>query len=119
MEDPVIAQDGRTYDRANIQRWMNCRPERVTSPITNVPLESRELYPNHDIKSAIVTFVEKWGKAMNSRRGKMSGISGRRASGSARGRGGRSGAAPAPPSPGLSLPSDLSDIDVSEAELSD
>lgn len=71
MDDPVVAQDGRTYDRANIQRWMDSRPERVTSPITNVPLESRALFPNHDLKSQIVTFIESWGRRMNARRGKV------------------------------------------------
>lgn len=53
FEDPVIASDGRTYTRKAIHKWFitwfenNENSDSLpTSPHTNLPLESLELYEN-------------------------------------------------------------------------
>ena len=51
MEDPVIAQDGHTYERAAIQRWFDTG--RRTSPKTGAQLLSIELLPNYTMRSLI------------------------------------------------------------------
>ena len=51
MEDPVIAQDGHTYERAAIQRWFDIG--RRTSPKTGARLLSIELLPNYTMRSLI------------------------------------------------------------------
>ncbi|NEJ83794.1 hypothetical protein GR268_45915, partial [Rhizobium leguminosarum] len=51
MEDPVIAQDGHTYERAAIQQWFGTG--RRTSPKTGVRLLSIELIPNYTMRSLI------------------------------------------------------------------
>ncbi|MHB9147779.1 MAG: U-box domain-containing protein [Candidatus Amoebophilus sp.] len=51
MEDPVIAQDGHTYERAAIQQWFGTG--RRTSPKTGARLLSIELLPNYTMRSLI------------------------------------------------------------------
>lgn len=51
MRDPVVASDGFTYERAAICRWLSAGKQ--TSPMTNLPLAAKNLYPNHVMKSAI------------------------------------------------------------------
>ncbi len=50
MEDPVICCDGHTYERHAIEMWLR---NNSRSPKTNQPLPSRELIPNHALRSAI------------------------------------------------------------------
>ncbi|KAH9107542.1 hypothetical protein AeMF1_017141 [Aphanomyces euteiches] len=50
MTDPVVASDGYSYDRENIEAYM---VQHTTSPVTNEPLESIPLRPNHALKSAM------------------------------------------------------------------
>lgn len=47
MEDPVVAMDGYTYDRLQIEKWLQLRN---TSPITNLPMRS-SLVPNRQLRS--------------------------------------------------------------------
>lgn len=47
MEDPVIAEDGNTYERAIIEQHL-CR--RAVSPMTNLPMGTN-LFPNQLAKS--------------------------------------------------------------------
>ena len=42
MRDPVAALDGHSYERANIERWLQ---EQITSPLTGMRLASRLLIP--------------------------------------------------------------------------
>ncbi len=56
MEDPVVASDGNTYERAAITAWFQLH---LTSPITNLPLETKMLFPNLALRSAILDYVEK------------------------------------------------------------
>ena len=51
MEDPVISQDGHTYERSAIQQWFNMG-KRI-SPKTGARLLSTELMPNHTMRSLI------------------------------------------------------------------
>mmetsp|Transcript_12021 Transcript_12021/g.21352 ORF Transcript_12021/g.21352 Transcript_12021/m.21352 type:complete len:624 (+) Transcript_12021:51-1922(+) len=50
MEDPVIAADGHTYERAMISEWFRVRQ---TSPLTNAPLDSTAVIPNITLKKVI------------------------------------------------------------------
>jgi hypothetical protein len=52
MVDPVIAEDGQTYEREAITTWL---AGHGTSPITRKPMESH-LIPNRAIKASI----ERW-----------------------------------------------------------
>jgi ankyrin repeat protein len=51
MEDPVIAQDGHTYERAAIKQWLDMGKR--TSPKTGARLLSTELTANHTMRSLI------------------------------------------------------------------
>jgi len=51
MTNPVIAADGFTYERSAIERWLETKG---TSPQTNLALPSKQLIPNHSLKSMIV-----------------------------------------------------------------
>jgi Mg-chelatase subunit ChlD len=53
MEDPVILEDGHTYDRKSIEAWL---VQRRTSPLTNRALSSMTLNPNYALRAAI----ERW-----------------------------------------------------------
>ena len=57
MEDPVIAQDGFTYERKAIEKWFT---KKKTSPMTNLPIDNTILIPNRIIKSQIIEFKEKY-----------------------------------------------------------
>lgn len=48
--EPVVAQDGHTYEKAAIQKWLE---KNNTSPLTLKPLPTRKLLINWAIKKAI------------------------------------------------------------------
>ena len=50
MEDPVICADGHTYERSAINEWLRSSSR---SPKTNQRLPSRDLIPNHAMRSTI------------------------------------------------------------------
>ena len=50
MTEPVVAGDGHTYERKNIEEWL--RRSNAVSPLTNQPMH-RRLTPNHALKSII------------------------------------------------------------------
>jgi hypothetical protein len=53
MIDPVIAADGLTYDRNSIVTWFNTQRKSskpLTSPLTNLRLQSDRLIPNDELK---------------------------------------------------------------------
>ena len=59
FQDPGIAADGKTYDRAAISHWFQVgRPEGVSSPMTNLLLDHTELKPNHEMRAK----VSRWQK---------------------------------------------------------
>ena len=55
MEDPVIAEDGYTYERSAITRWIN---DNGTSPLTRIPLRVSELRPNRAVEELIDAYRE-------------------------------------------------------------
>jgi len=55
MFDPVIAQDGFTYEREAIEKHFTIKK---TSPETNAPLDSTGLIPNNRVRSMIRTFLD-------------------------------------------------------------
>lgn len=58
MSDPVICSDGHTYERAAIERWLS---NHRNSPKTNAPLPSRNVLPNHNLRTIIEAFKERRG----------------------------------------------------------
>eukprot|EP00300_Choanocystis_sp_HF-7_P006000 c14418_g1_i1.p1 GENE.c14418_g1_i1~~c14418_g1_i1.p1 ORF type:complete len:617 (+),score=106.06 c14418_g1_i1:54-1853(+) len=50
MEDPVITDDGQTYDRESISRWFQ---EHDTSPLTGLRLPNKRLIPNIALRRGI------------------------------------------------------------------
>ena len=44
ISDPVVAEDGHTYERRAIKTWF--KQGNQTSPITRAPLDSTKLIPN-------------------------------------------------------------------------
>eukprot|EP01043_Picozoa_sp_COSAG02_P058352 COSAG02_NODE_7248_length_3097_cov_22.393596_1_plen_490_part_00 len=50
MVDPVVATDGHSYERAEIEKWFTTGK---TSPMTNSETVSQSLIPNHALKSMI------------------------------------------------------------------
>ncbi len=53
MTDPVLCEDGQTYDRRSIQEWLK---HSQTSPLTRQPLNPNSLRPNYGLKASI----ERW-----------------------------------------------------------
>lgn len=53
MEDPVICYDGNTYERKEIEQWLETNK---TSPKTNKVLRSKKLTPNYGLKCSIEAF---------------------------------------------------------------
>uniref|UniRef100_A0A146P7Q9 WD repeat, SAM and U-box domain-containing protein 1 n=1 Tax=Fundulus heteroclitus TaxID=8078 RepID=A0A146P7Q9_FUNHE len=51
MRDPVIAADGYSYEREAIESWVHTKNR--SSPMTNLPLLTTLLTPNHTLKMAI------------------------------------------------------------------
>ncbi|KAK3105791.1 hypothetical protein FSP39_005813 [Pinctada imbricata] len=56
MKDPVIAEDGYTYERSAIQAWMG--KGKNLSPMTNSPLTSQKLTPNRSLKMLIQRYLQ-------------------------------------------------------------
>jgi ankyrin repeat protein len=55
MVDPVATSDGQIYERSAIEKWLK---EHVTSPLTNLRLEHRQLISIPLIKRQIQAFIE-------------------------------------------------------------
>jgi len=52
---PVTAPDGHTYERADIEKWLN---RHSTSPMTNEYMSSNNLIPNHTMRSQIAEWLQ-------------------------------------------------------------
>jgi hypothetical protein len=50
MVDPVVAQDGHTYERTDIETWLR---KNSTSPMDRSSITNTKLYPNIGLKTAI------------------------------------------------------------------
>ena len=55
MKDPVLTEDGHTYERARIEEWLISHN---TSPNTGLPLSTKNLVPNLTLKKIIKEFCE-------------------------------------------------------------
>ena len=53
MVDPVLCEDGHTYERKSIERLTNS-----ISPLTRQPIDKRKLIPNRALKECIQRFIE-------------------------------------------------------------
>jgi hypothetical protein len=58
MQDPVVAADGHTYNREDIENWFK---EHSTSPHTNEEFEDKVLRPNIAIRKLLVAWREQHG----------------------------------------------------------
>ena len=56
MLDPVVCADGHTYERGAIRTWLRSKS---TSPKTNERLKSKDLLPNHALRSQIQDWCDK------------------------------------------------------------
>ena len=54
MTDPVIAADGRTYERAAMEEWLQ---QHDTSPVTGTKLRHLRLVPNVVARGAIANHL--------------------------------------------------------------
>ena len=59
MSDPVLAEDGNTYERACIEAWF---AKSKTSPLTGAPLASPKLRPNLLVRRLTANFLEQRGR---------------------------------------------------------
>ena len=55
MKDPVKTIDNQIYDKEQIQKWFI---NHNTSPLTGLPLASKALAPNTELKNLIIAFVK-------------------------------------------------------------
>ena len=55
MEDPVIAADGHSYEKSEINAWFALGNN--TSPKTGAALPHQFLTPNHALRNAIQDFL--------------------------------------------------------------
>jgi len=53
MSDPVICSDGHSYERQAIEDWLLSHDK---SPMTNATLETKQLFPNHSLRSMIAEY---------------------------------------------------------------
>eukprot|EP01043_Picozoa_sp_COSAG02_P012678 COSAG02_NODE_493_length_21166_cov_13.181318_7_plen_400_part_00 len=58
---PVIASDGHSYEREAIETWLVSTNVAPTSPVTNLPLPTSALFPNHGLRSQVLEWKEKEG----------------------------------------------------------
>ena len=58
MDDPVVAADGHTYNREDIENWFK---EHNTSPHTNEEFEDKILRPNISIRKLLIAWREQHG----------------------------------------------------------
>ncbi len=59
MRDPVLCEDGHTYERSVILQWLTTNP---TSPTTRQSMSPQNIRPNYALKAAI----ERWQKSQRS-----------------------------------------------------
>lgn len=55
MRDPVVAEDGHSYEREAIKRWFLSHN---TSPLTNKALYSKRVVANHNLRAHVIHFCE-------------------------------------------------------------
>ena len=53
--EPVTAAGGHTYERVAIEEWLKTKG---TSPMTQEPLQSKTLIPQHTMKKLVCAFMD-------------------------------------------------------------
>ena len=56
FKNPVKASDGHTYEKEAIEKWFS---QSSTSPMTRCYISTKELIPDHSMKSLVQKFIEK------------------------------------------------------------
>ena len=56
MGPPSVAGDGHTYEREAIAKWLN---DKAVSPSTNQKLPDTRLIPNHNLRGAVMSKLDK------------------------------------------------------------
>lgn len=64
LKSPVVASDGFSYEEKAIQEWLKQGNDR--SPMTNQPLTSLFVYPNHSIRHVIQRFYDEMNREIAS-----------------------------------------------------
>ena len=71
FNDPVVAEDGYTYERLALQRWYYNETQKSTknlrSPVTNSYLTGQSMFPNIAIKGMVYSHREYLGKELLNR----------------------------------------------------
>jgi len=62
MRDPVVAEDGYTYEREAILRWFSVG--RIRSPVTNELMGGQSIHPNRAVQSMTQAHREKLGQEL-------------------------------------------------------
>jgi WD repeat, SAM and U-box domain-containing protein 1 len=57
MVDPVICEDGFSYERSAILEWF--AKEKITSPMTNMVLTTTDVLENEKLKREIENYIKK------------------------------------------------------------
>ena len=71
MREPVMHEDGRSYEKANIERWFHqqqLEEKPASSPVTHAVLKATQLVVNLNLKNAIVAAVENTKEQLGKRR---------------------------------------------------
>jgi hypothetical protein len=71
MREPVMLEDGRSYEKANIERWFHqqeLEKKPASSPVTRAVLKSTQLVVNLNLKNAIVAAVDNTKEQLGKRR---------------------------------------------------
>ena len=62
MREPVLAVDGHSYERSNLEKWFATKrlhSNPITSPVTNKEMPSDNIIPNHSLKKVIDGIIDK------------------------------------------------------------
>eukprot|EP00752_Nemacystus_decipiens_P013348 g11818.t1 len=62
MDDPVVAEDGHSYERSAIEEWFANCGSNPRSVMTNAPLQTTNVMSNHALKSRIRDWREEFGR---------------------------------------------------------
>ena len=55
MEDPVMRKYGHTYERTEIEKWID---KNHNDPLTKEPLEKSDLFPNYNMRNLIQEYLK-------------------------------------------------------------
>eukprot|EP00211_Chloroparvula_japonica_P001108 CAMPEP_0119126236 /NCGR_PEP_ID=MMETSP1310-20130426/5238_1 /TAXON_ID=464262 /ORGANISM="Genus nov. species nov., Strain RCC2339" /LENGTH=561 /DNA_ID=CAMNT_0007116387 /DNA_START=122 /DNA_END=1807 /DNA_ORIENTATION=+ len=65
MVEPVVAEDGHTYEAEAIMKWLSANDR---SPMTNQILRLKIMFPNHNLRSQLIDFLQQLTKRLASKK---------------------------------------------------